>query len=105
MDTKNSVKSVSDNEQEEQVEKEEEEDHEEDAAQAKGESRNTTSRKIAELPEKLAETISQGDLCIAFFTPFHQKLFTVEGSGVFDTKYGHYNYSDIIGKQFGSMVS
>ena len=43
-------------------------------------------------------------MCIAFFTPFHQKLFTVEGSGLFDTKYGHYNYSEMIGKPFGSMV-
>lgn len=74
------------------------------ADEKKQDGRNTVSRKIAELPEKIQETISEGDLCIAFFTPFHQKLFTVEGSGLFDTKYGHYNYSEMIGKPFGSMV-
>ena len=65
----------------------------------------TSSRRLPEIPEKQADLIQVGDICVAFFNPFHQKLFDVRASGLFDTKYGHYNYTDMIGKPFGTMVS
>lgn len=100
MDSEKSVKSLSDEELvEESILQEQTE-----AKEERGENRNQISRKITELPEKLEEKIKEGDLCIAFFTPFHQKLFNVENSGLYDTKYGHYNYAEMIGKPFGSMV-
>lgn len=64
-----------------------------------------TVRKIADIPEISPWTISKGDLCIAFFNPFHQKLFKADTVGTLDTKYGHYNMIDMIGKQFGALVT
>jgi hypothetical protein len=62
-------------------------------------------RKLPDLPVKEPELIKVGDTFVAFFNPFHQKLIVAQESGLLDTKYGHYRYSDIVGKPYGTMVS
>jgi tRNA A58 N-methylase Trm61 len=65
----------------------------------------TGPRRLPDLPDQKAAIIKPGDLCIAFFNPFHQKLFQAQSQGMYDSKYGHYRFTDIIGKPYGTMVS
>lgn len=61
-------------------------------------------KEIPKLPKIETIIMQEGDQVIGYFNPKTQILFNLKSGKRQDTKYGHYDHDEFIGKPFSSKV-
>lgn len=57
------------------------------------------------MPPLMRKLMDYGDKIVAYFDPETQFLIMLQDGKTFDCKYGHFNHSNFVGKEFGSKVA